>query len=50
MKLSPEPVSGCGGRWQTEKKAAPQKQKVAKKKAATKKHKAAKKKAAPTKK
>jgi hypothetical protein len=34
MKLPPEPVSGCGGCWQSVKKAAPKKQKAAKKKAA----------------
>ena len=46
MKLPPEPGSGCGGRWQTEKKAAPKKLEAAAKKAVPKKHKAATKKAA----
>ena len=50
MKLPPELGSGCGGRWQTAKKAAPKKQEAAKKKAAPKKQEAAKKKAAPKKK
>ena len=50
MKLLPELGSGCGGRWQTAKEAAPKKQKAAKKKAVPKKQKAAKKKAAPKKK
>ena len=36
MKLPPELGSGCGGRWQTAKEAAPKKQKAAKKKAAPK--------------
>ena len=50
MTLPTRPGSGCGGCWQTAKKASPKKQKAAKKKAAPKKQKAAKKKAAPTKK
>jgi hypothetical protein len=45
-----EPGSGCGGRWQAAKKAAPKKLEAANKKAAPKKQKAAKKKAAPKKK
>jgi hypothetical protein len=36
-EAAPEPGSGCGGRWQTEKKAAPKKLEAAKKKAAPKK-------------
>ena len=50
MKLPTGPGSGCGGCWQTAKKAAPKKQKAAKKKTAPKKQKVAKKKAAPKKK
>ena len=50
MQLPPEPASGCGGRRQAEKKAAPKKLEAAAKKAAPKKHTAAKKKAAPKKK
>jgi hypothetical protein len=37
MKLPLEPGSGCGGRWQTAKKAAPKQLEAAKKKAAPKK-------------
>ena len=33
-EAAPEPGSGCEGRWQTAKKAAPKKQKAANKKAA----------------
>ena len=53
MKLPPERGSGCGGRWQTAKKAAAELEvelEAAKKKAAPKKHTATKKKAAPKKK
>ena len=35
--LPPEPGSGCGGRWQAAKKAAPRKLEAAEKKAAPKK-------------
>jgi hypothetical protein len=46
MKLPPEPGSGCGGRWQTEKEAAGKKLGAAKQTTAPKKEKAAKKNAA----